>query len=185
MELALILFAGLVLFAAFGKPATKWLQAAAPVVPRVLGHIIARIPWVAHICLIGFAILINREQKDWEGSQRILLFVVAFGFSSLIHAVCIAVAGFLLNVDPAIQAATKDAFADALTIVDEGERWSISFDEMKARVEHGKSERTYLLKRSKDGEWFAREKKGDAWCSLEEINERISSLIETRWRKLT
>lgn len=55
MELALTIFAGLVLFAAFGKQTAKALQAISPSLPGLIGKLIRLIPWVSHPLIMIFA----------------------------------------------------------------------------------------------------------------------------------
>lgn len=203
MELALTIFAGLVLFAAFGKPLARALQAVSPSLPGAFGKLLRFVPWVTTPCILGFCWLVLAEQKTWQDDQRILFFVGCGAAVVVVRMLCIFVAGVLEAVDPVVkdvgrgifaeeQAPPKTAPASSFSVEgdDEDEQWTVDFDEMKAYVERSHNGLTssgvYMLKRDKDGTWFARvKKKGSEWGPLEETSERLASIIETRWRKAT
>lgn len=203
MELALTIFAGLVLFAAFGKPTAKALQAISPSLPGFVGKLIRLIPWVSHPLIMIFAWVILREQKDWDDGQRFLFILGAVALMATIRLLCGFAADTLQAIDPVVKVVGRGIFAEEeppktgtdpaysfkIDGDDDGEEWTVSFEEMKAHIERGKggitSSQTYMLKRSKEGEWFARvKKKGSEWMPLEKVSERLSTVIETRWRKL-
>lgn len=199
MELALTIFAGLVLFAAFGKPVAKGLQAISPSLPGALGKLIGLIPWVTTPAIALFTYFLLAEQKRWEDTERVLFALAAFALAAVVRFLCVFVSGVLQAVDPVVKVVGKGIFAEddappvksdagaTFTIEgdEEGERWSVSFDDMRAIVGRDGTKETFLIKRTKEGEWLARaKKKGSEWESLEDVSERLSSVIETRWRKL-
>jgi hypothetical protein len=70
MELALGIFAGLVLFAAFGKPLAKFIRAISPALPGLLAKLLRLGAWVLVACIWGFVILVIQQSK-FEDAERI------------------------------------------------------------------------------------------------------------------
>lgn len=76
----------------------------------------------------------------------------------------------------AFERETSDGVFSGTT--DDGERWRVDLEAMTVRL----GENTYRLRRTGEGAWEAREK-GQSWHPLEELDDHLPTIVDTRWRR--